>query len=630
MFQYLRTLVQPSTVSKAKPFKHLPFIKGLDEIRLLKLGKSLQLINVPRNSAPSYFAISYAWGDPTPSQGITVNKQDIKIPASLSHALHRARGYSLELEADGAQGRDNYYVWADGLCINQNDDEEKVSQVLKMNLIYRQAAAVLVYLGEDRWTHESERAIDEISSWADHTTTAIKHPIRFLHQHTHDHKTLDGRFFDRPWWNRVWTLQEVASAPPGKIVVLSGAANFDWSELVKAVSTWLDQEIMYGLGGSMAVDLVTYILLGGLAAKTALSSSEHPDMKHNWLGVLAATASFASTDPRDRIYALATICHSLPGFEVSYSKSVPEVYTDFCKALIRRYSDLEFLQLAGVNHDPLANPHQLPSWVPNFEQLDHPILPYRNLLTTKHVFQHIQSSFKIWNASPYPGRLEPSTSTSPNSLRPKGVQAGTIDTVLPPQSWAESDHGWLRTAYNRFGTTYNTPTLSCHILQAYFRTVLGDYYPHDNFKLTSYPYRFQIAGTFWYMVREKLAPILESMNLSASIGELLLGEVAPEGYLSVELGPHHYTLLRTSLEKFRLLYLFTTSNGYIGYGPECKAGDVVCVIFGCSVPLLLRPTEKGYVILGQCFVLGVMDGELFRGQPQDVDQVENAEVFDIV
>jgi hypothetical protein len=59
---------------------------------------------------------------------------------------------------------------------------------------------------------------------------------------------------------------------------------------------------------------------------------------------------------------------------------------------------------------------------------------------------------------------------------------------------------------------------------------------------------------------------------------------------------------------------FTTSNDYIGTGPPyTKKGDKDCIIQGANVPFLLRPDKEGYRLVGEAFVLGLMDGEYEGG-----------------
>ncbi|KAE9366265.1 HET-domain-containing protein [Stipitochalara longipes BDJ] len=57
--------------------------------------------------------------------------------------------------------------------------------------------------------------------------------------------------------------------------------------------------------------------------------------------------------------------------------------------------------------------------------------------------------------------------------------------------------------------------------------------------------------------------------------------------------------------------LFSTSSGLYGLGPQgLKEGDNVCVLFGSKAPLLLRKIEDHFILVGECFVLGMMNGEV--------------------
>jgi hypothetical protein len=56
---------------------------------------------------------------------------------------------------------------------------------------------------------------------------------------------------------------------------------------------------------------------------------------------------------------------------------------------------------------------------------------------------------------------------------------------------------------------------------------------------------------------------------------------------------------------------FTTANGnFFGLGPDgLQSGDVVAVLYGCSVPVVLRAVEQRYKLVGECYVHGLMDGQ---------------------
>ena len=51
--------------------------------------------------------------------------------------------------------------------------------------------------------------------------------------------------------------------------------------------------------------------------------------------------------------------------------------------------------------------------------------------------------------------------------------------------------------------------------------------------------------------------------------------------------------------------------------PDVKAGDMICIIFGCSVPVVLRKVSTGgashFEFIGECYVHGMMDGEALEG-----------------
>lgn len=60
--------------------------------------------------------------------------------------------------------------------------------------------------------------------------------------------------------------------------------------------------------------------------------------------------------------------------------------------------------------------------------------------------------------------------------------------------------------------------------------------------------------------------------------------------------------------------LFITNQGYVGIGSDIvRNGDVCCVVSGCRVPYVLRSTGRtSYLVVGEAFVHGVMNGELVR------------------
>jgi hypothetical protein len=67
---------------------------------------------------------------------------------------------------------------------------------------------------------------------------------------------------------------------------------------------------------------------------------------------------------------------------------------------------------------------------------------------------------------------------------------------------------------------------------------------------------------------------------------------------------------------------FLTREGYVGMGPQCmRAGDSVVVLGVAKIPYIVRPDdgEAGrYLLLGECYCDGIMDGELVGKRGKEV------------
>ncbi len=68
----------------------------------------------------------------------------------------------------------------------------------------------------------------------------------------------------------------------------------------------------------------------------------------------------------------------------------------------------------------------------------------------------------------------------------------------------------------------------------------------------------------------------------------------------------------------RKLFAYAESGGI---GPiDMRPGDLVCILFGCSVPVILGdydPISKTYTLIGECYVHAKMEGEHFWGLDQE-------------
>lgn len=114
-------------------------------------------------NAPKYEAISYAWGDPANKIDVICDGKIIMVTQNLKAALLRFK----------LKDRSRI-VWADAICINQNDNVEKGSQVKLMKGIYGNATRVCVWLGYATVQMEPIfELIDKIVSNASPTSTRM-------------------------------------------------------------------------------------------------------------------------------------------------------------------------------------------------------------------------------------------------------------------------------------------------------------------------------------------------------------------------------------------------------------------------------------------------------------------------
>ncbi|KAK8063081.1 hypothetical protein PG997_015178 [Apiospora hydei] len=220
-------------------FRYSPLDLSTDAIRLVRLCKDsfyndiqCELVEtfLRQVDRVPYDALSYTWaGDPGgPSSDadaaqITMNGKKVSVTGNLLSALRHLRSRS--------QDR---MLWIDALCIDQANDEEKGQQVGQMRLVYQYADNVLIWLGlgsEDtdssmemmtmldvRVMQRGDRHTRPLQVWYEEWF-ALRAECG-IHPQYSDRRLAAGLsdLLDRPWFQRVWVLQEVACARVATVV----------------------------------------------------------------------------------------------------------------------------------------------------------------------------------------------------------------------------------------------------------------------------------------------------------------------------------------------------------------------------------------------------------------------------
>jgi hypothetical protein len=135
-----------------------------DRLRVLHIEPAQQYDDPLRASltehrldgSASYIALSYHWGPNERRHPVVITNavRDGNVGAKTGSNDQAFQGQRLihdhlNLALRSIRSREHVVdLWTDGLCINQDDVQERADQVLRMTEIYSQAREVVVYLGE--------------------------------------------------------------------------------------------------------------------------------------------------------------------------------------------------------------------------------------------------------------------------------------------------------------------------------------------------------------------------------------------------------------------------------------------------------------------------------------------------
>jgi hypothetical protein len=154
-----------------------------------------------------YAALSYTWGkgDRTSSMEILDggNAYKFKITPNLEAILKRLVS---EDRPSKPALQTVQYLWVDAICINQTDKTERNVQVRRMGHIFSEAEKVIVWLGEEK--ENSDKAIEFIPNVLNLDTAPT---LAKDQRHIEDWDAFFN-LLRRPWFSRRWVIQEIAFA----------------------------------------------------------------------------------------------------------------------------------------------------------------------------------------------------------------------------------------------------------------------------------------------------------------------------------------------------------------------------------------------------------------------------------
>jgi hypothetical protein len=110
----LKAADEPQSTSTLQEYIYQPLL--LHHIRLLHITKNseeLHIVHTGFESAPAYTAVSYTWNGEPRDQPMLIDGCSLKVINNFRIALPHL------IKAAKTQ-----YLWVDGLCSNQEDDDE--------------------------------------------------------------------------------------------------------------------------------------------------------------------------------------------------------------------------------------------------------------------------------------------------------------------------------------------------------------------------------------------------------------------------------------------------------------------------------------------------------------------------
>lgn len=579
-----RTIPEPTGhCSPLKPYRYSPLPSSFS-FRVLELlpGRtgdelSCRLHIEEWTKKTNFEALSYAWGDPTIKIPIKCDGQRLEITSNLCAGLVELR-----------QQDTSRFLWADAICVDQKNLVERGQQVSVMRQIYKSATQVIVWLGQDEYGQAVD-AVQFIEHIADVLCKEMPGKARAmssiddLYEWTNNDCLVSQNgswlavawYFSRPWFQRLWVFQEVNCGPD--IVVICGSTCTSW-DAVGLTATYIKR-------WQSLRDVIAHVD-NTFWYNAYIMRSRHQQSTISAASMLSQGQNFVTTDPLDRIYALLG---TLPlrswenDLKPDYTRSRRSLYLEVARRCLLNDKDGFFL--SHVQHNDGVDIENFPSWVPQWDQqrIRVPIaIPKANWATCA--------------TSQFSAAIE---GDDHSTLKLRGLFFDTImskfdidpDQLFNSETESSDQEHPLLTLWRTQRTPSNMYLSKETVIEAFAATfALG--------------YRITFASHYWDRLIPDFLAYMSRLTKSSlqQFPDLQLNTDDPSGDWKNYINVAHSMSYRRCF--------FVTSKGYMGLGPNAmQIGDIVCVLFGCKVPFILRPMGGYYLLVGDSYIHGIMDGE---------------------
>jgi hypothetical protein len=577
-------------------FEYSPLNPTRNEIRLLRLlpdsdirSIKCTIFHAALDGHPQYGALSYEWGSRKHQKSIFIDGHKVSVTKNLKAALTYLRS-----------GNMMRILWIDALCINQKDIAERNEQVSKMAKIYESAQKVIIWLGKEH--HRSSLALSCIRR----TNQDMLEGYEPIVQPREIAAILSLAF--RTYWSRAWIVQEVFFA--GEAVVCCGNEFLDFRQIRSFFSDFLRKEPWPFIAGYDMVSLNHVLASCASMLLLLTSASLKPDVLLEQLGYCKAT------DPKDHVYAFIGLIPQIqmPSF-VDYSLSVQEVYKRTTALLFQAKGIDIILHAAGRTE----NKYSLPSWVPDFSSGNHGLIPRRNFdgYIPYSAAKDSEAEFSMRDSTVtckglVIGELRKLGSPGPSQPPISSVHKNFVETFYRWQEFLQFEFGDeddFQDAFVRLMTNNrNSWDMLCRDANVVQEEIVLEK-PRNRFFIGAHMAVGQMVLPDYPVPQHLKKYATQEPEMNRAI--FVLGE----------------TDVYMAASSMCYRRLFITDQGNIGLAiPHIAVGDQICVLLGCSCPVILRPRAEGFTLVSSAVIDGLMDGEAMDGLAEGKYELRRFEI----
>jgi len=352
---------------------------------------------------------------------------------------------------------------------------------------------------------------------------------------------------------------------------------------------------------------------------------------------LGKCSTLRATDPRDRIYGLTALAPD--AINVDYSKSLAQAYTDFAALSIESSESLFIVNFAGVDqHLQDDGASSLPSWAPDWRGLDSAFMDVnepRSAAIWKLQSPRFQSLANT-NALVAVGfrcdivrEIQHSSTQYSSSSRDASQPRATLFRELALGITSDGQPRFpemLQTLMQFDGRILPTGILLPLVAGFLYTCGASAREPTQWEEPLDCP---DYMTRYFQLTRETRDGRSDQAIMESLVGKELLGWTGPPNDVHSKRGAEAAYLWET-VEKWdtQQQTFFTTTSGRFGLGTRSvEVGDIVCFLATLDRPLVLRKVDEHCVIMGRCYVHGLMHQEVFDDlrveiAPYELEQYE--------